>query len=75
MILEIKEYIKERKRVTVDDIAIHFQMDTSAVEPILEKLIQSSPITLLKSGQCSSCKKSCPFAGTKPLTVAVWEDC
>ncbi len=60
MIREIKEYIKERKSISLEQLIIHTKMESSALMPILTKLENKKTIELFKpscaSGGCSGCE-------------------
>ena len=71
MIREIRRYVSERGTVTREDICIRFRMDESAVEPVLEILERQGYIKVDRGTACSSCLKSCPFAGKPAVFVSV----
>ncbi len=60
MIREIKEYIKERKSLSLEELVIHTKMESSALMPILSQLENKKTIELLKptcgTGGCSGCE-------------------
>ena len=52
---DIRTYVKERGRVTLDDIAARFEMDKSAAAAIMEQLISRGLVT---RPDCTSCQSS-----------------
>ena len=72
MVREIRNFIKERKRVSLQDLSIHFKMDKSALDPILEQLKQRGYITTEHDQECTGCAKSCAFAG-EPMVIIQWK--
>ncbi|MEA2011687.1 MAG: FeoC-like transcriptional regulator [Verrucomicrobiota bacterium] len=55
MLREIKDYIKEHKKVTLADISIHFDLQSSALEGILQKIESKGNIKIVKAQVCSGC--------------------
>ncbi len=59
MIREIKNYIKERSKVSLSDLKIHFKIDESALIPILKTLEKKQNIIIEKKScgaGCASCE-------------------
>jgi predicted transcriptional regulator len=71
MLIDIRNLIKERKKVTVRDLSIHFKMDKSALEPIINRLQERGDIIKTQDLACVGCKDKCPFAG-EPMVVLEW---
>lgn len=55
----------------MQDLSIHFEMDKSALEPIIDRLEQSKYIKKTFDQKCTGCADSCPFAG-EPMVVIEW---
>ena len=73
MIREIRDYIKERKRVSMQDLSIHFKMDKSALEAIISRLEKNGNVSVEQDEKCVGCADSCVFAG-KPMVIILWKD-
>jgi len=71
MLIEIRDLIKERKMLSLRDLSIHFKMDKSAIEPIVECLIQKGDIKKTLDQTCAGCRDNCPFAG-EPMVLVEW---
>ena len=69
MLREIKELFQERKTISLNDLAIHFKIQESAMDGILEKLVKKDFIEHLNTEcfACSSSCSSCSFASEKIL--------
>lgn len=73
MILEIKKLICERKRISLGDLAIHFDVEPETLEPILEQLVRSGIVRVCGGsdengnacGPCSGCSigQECMLSG------------
>ena len=62
MILRIKKLLSKRKRMTLGEIAIHFDVDPKALEPMMQKLVDSGIVRKYKPAEakiCGGCK-ICP---------------
>lgn len=63
MLIQIREYIKENRKVSLSDISIHFDIQPDAVEKILEKWIVKGVIEKQDlfscTGLCSGCSGGC----------------
>lgn len=61
ILLEMKRYIKQHEKVTFDDICHHFDLNTSAAEGILQRLIRQGNIQKLTGQNCSTggCHSHC----------------
>ena len=57
MLSEIKRYLIKHKRVTLGDLAIHFDTDPEAMKGMLGQWIRKGKV--LKSDVQSDCGKSC----------------
>ena len=61
ILLQVKQFVKRREKVTFDDICHHFDLRASAAEAILQRLIRQGHIQKLTGQNCStgSCHSSC----------------
>jgi hypothetical protein len=67
MLRKIISLFKERKIISLSDLAIHFKTDESALEAMLETLERKDYISKLHT-ECNSCSascKGCSFASEK----------
>ncbi len=85
ILLELKKYIKQHQRVTLQDIQYHFNIDEAAAIGLLEPLLQQGHIQeIATSASCStgSCSTNCHQvskgaqfqwidAAIKPLSIPV----
>jgi len=58
MLLPILEFFGERRLLSKSDICNHFDLESSALEPILQKLIDTGKIVHLQP-ECTSCQSDC----------------
>jgi len=71
MVIEIRDFIKERKMLSMQDLSIHFKMDKSALEPIIDRLEQKGEIKKTLDQKCAGCADNCAFAG-EPMVLIEW---
>ena len=67
--IAIRRYLQQRKMATLHDIAAHFQMDKSAVKPMLEIWIQKGKVK--KHNNNLGCSKGC--SKCDPATIETYE--
>ncbi len=62
MLSEILKFMKRSNQVSLKDIAVHFRMESSAVEPMMDILLRKGKVKLFgaecSSGSCSGCSCS-----------------
>lgn len=62
MLSEIVRLVKRNNQISLRDIAIHFRMESSAVEPMMDILLRKGKVKLFGaeclSGSCSGCSCS-----------------
>jgi Mn-dependent DtxR family transcriptional regulator len=58
MLSKIINLFKERKIISLSDLSIHFKIDESALEAMLETLERKDYIQKLHT-ECNSCSASC----------------
>lgn len=61
IVRDIKALLKERGPLSWRELAVHFDMAPSAIEPILQKLLTKEQIELLPGCglSCSGCTAAC----------------
>ncbi|MBO9998431.1 MAG: FeoC-like transcriptional regulator [Cyanobacteria bacterium SID2] len=56
---DLQTYLKERGKVPLSEIAMHFRMDGKALQPMLEKLVRKGRVRQLPGvsscGECCKC--------------------
>ncbi|HNX27481.1 MAG TPA: FeoC-like transcriptional regulator [Phycisphaerae bacterium] len=73
MILKIKKLLAKRKRMTLGEIAIHFDADPQAIEPMMQKLVDGGIVRKYKPAAARLCG-SCKICGEQcDLTMIVYE--
>ncbi|MBC8414965.1 MAG: LuxR family transcriptional regulator [Candidatus Cloacimonetes bacterium] len=58
MLRKIIDLFKERKIISLSNLAIHFKTDESAMEAMLQELVRKGYIQKLHT-ECNSCSASC----------------
>ena len=71
MLRDIRNYIREHRKVSLQDIAVHFGMDESALTPILDRFEADGSIKIVVEEKCAGCTMSCIYAGKAPEMI-VW---
>lgn len=76
ILLDVRDYIKERKSVPLSDLAHHFDIPESAIQPMVEHWIRKGyvivqkPIEIIANAGCSSGRCSgCTVAGCDSQSV------
>jgi len=64
IVSRIRDYLRQRGRASVDEIALHFDSDKSAVEGVMETLARRGAVLQLGCGGCAS-SGGCSFSGPK----------
>ena len=70
ILLEIKNYLQQRKQASLTDIALHFDADSAAVEGMLEQWIRKGKVH--KTTLTTSCGSSCNQCGSAETALYVW---
>lgn len=69
---QLKAFMIERKRVSLDEIAIHFGSDPSAVRPMLDTWMAKGRVEKLDlQGGCGKAGASCSCSA-KPSEIFEW---
>jgi DeoR/GlpR family transcriptional regulator of sugar metabolism len=56
MFSQITAWLKERGSATVAELALHFDMDTAAMDGILQTLERKGRVECVGGGKCAACK-------------------
>jgi hypothetical protein len=67
---DLRNYLQERQRITLNDLVVHFQIDADALRGMLSKWIQKGKVRLI-SGGGASCGTSC--CKCDPLLTEIYE--
>lgn len=67
---DIRNYVKSRGQVTLNDIAIHFDSESSAMEGMLQRWVDKGIIE--KKRLTSSCGEGCQQCGVSDSLMFVW---
>jgi len=70
---KIKHYLMKHKRVTLEDLALHFDIETEAMRGMLEQWIRKGRV--LKLDMQVSCNKTCSkCCDTSAMEIYEWAD-
>lgn len=69
---ELKQYLQERKRVTLQDLVIHFGVDADALRGMLAKWVSKGKVRLTPPG--SSCGTTCCKCDPALTELYEWVD-
>lgn len=67
---EIKQYVKKRQQVSLQDIAVHFDKEPETVRGILDFWVRKGRIEL--QTQTPSCAGSCHCAANQNQEIYCW---
>ena len=62
MLLDIRDYIRERKQVSLRDLALHFDASPDAVRGMLDKWIEKGRVRKCGAAACGGCASDCATA-------------
>jgi ferredoxin len=62
MLLDIKRYLMERQRVSLQDLALHFDTDDDAMRGMLATWIRKGKVSKCDAVACGGCSSSCSTA-------------
>ena len=62
MLLDIKRYLMERQRVSLQDLALHFDTDADAMRGMLAAWVRKGKISKCDAVACGGCSSSCSTA-------------
>ncbi len=69
---ELKNYLRHRKRVSLNDLAVHFDIDADALRGMLGKWISKGKVKRLPVD--SSCGSSCCKCDPAMIELYEWVD-
>jgi hypothetical protein len=62
MLRATKQLLRERGRLSLRELALHFDMAPDALEPVLQVLVDKGQVCLLEPGRgpaCAGCASAC----------------
>jgi DNA-binding MarR family transcriptional regulator len=63
MLSEIKQLLAQHGQLTLRELAVHFQSEADALEPMLQRLIDKGQVKRIEAGcggsPCSGCASAC----------------
>lgn len=62
MLLDIKRYLMERQRVSLQDLALHFDANPDAMRGMLEAWIKKGKVRKCDAVACGGCSSKCSAA-------------
>ncbi|WP_028583640.1 FeoC-like transcriptional regulator [Desulfogranum mediterraneum] len=68
-LIQLKQYLKKRRVVALRDLAVHFDTEPSAVEPMVERWVQKGKVK--KHAGNLGCTKGC--CACDPATIVSYE--
>jgi hypothetical protein len=69
MLLEITKLLKERKRMSLREISVHFDVPVDALEPMLEQLVKKGHAHVLNIKGCTRTCAGCFCADRDQMIV------
>ncbi|GGA22097.1 FeoC-like transcriptional regulator [Okeania sp. KiyG1] len=55
ILTDIQGYLEKCGKISLAELALHFQMDANAMRPLLKRLIRKGRIRLMEGEKCASC--------------------
>ncbi|MBC8523767.1 MAG: FeoC-like transcriptional regulator [Chlorobium phaeobacteroides] len=71
-LLELKEYLKNRNIVSINDLCIYFRTSPETLEPMLEQWIRKGKLRKETAESCCGGKHSSCFCGGDPDIWYQW---
>lgn len=68
-LIQVKQYLRERKIVPLQDVALHFKVDVETVRPLLAVWINKGKLQK-HAGMVGACKGCCQC---DPATIETYE--
>ena len=68
-LIQLKQYLRERRVAPLQDVALHFKVDIETVRPLLEVWINKGKLRK-KGGAAGACKGCCKC---DPATIEIYE--
>lgn len=69
ILADLRNYLREKRRVTLNDLVLHFHVDANALRGMLAKWISKGKVRLSPAG--SSCGTAC--CKCDPLLTEIYE--
>lgn len=65
-LIELKEYLKDRNVVSLNDLGLHFKVSAETLEPMLEQWIRKGKLRKESSGgSCGEKHSACSCGGSR----------
>ena len=55
ILTDIQVYLQKCGKISLAELALHFQMDANAMRPLLKRLIRKGRIRLMEGEKCAKC--------------------
>ena len=55
ILTDIQVYLEKCGKISLAELALHFQMDANAMRPLLKRLIHKGRIRLMTGEKCAKC--------------------
>jgi len=68
-LIQLKHYLRDRKIVPLQDVALHFKTDIESVRPLLETWMKKGKLQK-QTGSLGACKGCCKC---DPATIEIYE--
>lgn len=72
ILADLRQYLQERRQVSLNDLAIHFNIDADALRGMLGKWISKGKVRQVSSGE--SCGTSCCKCDPLLTEIYQWVD-
>ncbi|HAC33635.1 MAG TPA: sugar metabolism transcriptional regulator [Gammaproteobacteria bacterium] len=72
MLAELRSYLQTHGRAPLGDIALHLQMEPSAVRPLLQKWQRKGKVVKLEAEQ--GCSSGCNKCDPDSLELYAWQE-
>lgn len=69
ILAELRSYLQQKQRITLNDLVVHFQIDPDALRGMLSKWIQKGKVRLISGS--NACGTSC--CKCDPLLTEIYE--
>jgi hypothetical protein len=69
-LLQVKHYLRERRIVPLQDVALHFRVDVETVKPLLELWVGKGKVKKHAGADAGTCKGCCKC---DPATLETYE--
>jgi putative ferrous iron transport protein C len=70
ILADLRSYLQEKQRITLNDLVVHFQIDADALRGMLHKWAQKGKVRLIANGG-ANCGTSC--CKCDPLLTEIYE--